>query len=499
MRIYAFLSLSMFVFNACGGGGGDNSCSDAEMCAEGFSCDVTGVCISADPFIISNEELPRATVNVAYEFTFEASGGIAPYHDWSIETDMDWVSIETVSGVISGTPTEATFGREITVFVNDSAYDDGATTSKSFLLMITDCDQTGLEQTCYMVDNDVCKVGSQTCQDEKWTDCVATGPSEDAEHCGADCSSCDLTKADRCNGNCACGTNLPCEGDLTCCAEACVDTDASTTNCGACGADCAVVIQNAAGAQCDFGSCDYTSCLAGFLDCNDDRSDGCETEVGVNHCGSCEIDCQVQTENADGVICEPRVGAGYDCNYSDCIEPNGDCDGNRVNGCEIDLSDPLHCGLCNANCFSGGTNKACIYEDGVGFHCGCALAADCKTDPAQQCCNNQCYDQDDPVHCGNCTTDCSQSSLGPLCVDGANSTCGCFTLQNCPSENLCCNQVCTPIDDDHCGDCAIACDASYGGESCNVATWDCYCTGNPECSGYGSETCAGDGTDANCE
>jgi len=203
-------------------------------------------------------------------------------------------------------------------------------------------------------------------------------------------------------------------------------------------------------------------------------------------------------QNADGVICDSGGGSGYHCEYSACSEPYGDCDGNRQNGCEIDLSDPLHCGACNSNCPAGGNNTACVYIDGVGFSCGCLAAGDCESDPAQQCCDNRCYEFADVAHCGNCITDCTNSPIGPICADPDNASCGCFYRTDCGGHDLCCNHVCTPVDDFHCGDCAIVCEAVYGGPLCDIDSESCYCTDNTECAGYGSESCVGSGTAARC-
>jgi hypothetical protein len=47
-------------------------------------------------------------------------------------------------------------------------------------------------------------------------------------------------------------------------------------NCGECSKQCALLVQNAEGITCSGGVCNYTLCSAGFGDCDEDRSNGCE-------------------------------------------------------------------------------------------------------------------------------------------------------------------------------------------------------------------------------
>ncbi len=498
MKKVSFLFVACMLAVGCGGTDGGGACTNTIPCPEGFACDASGACVEAAPFIVATEELDAATVGVAYQFTVTASGGIPAYSSWAIETTQVWLTIDPDSGTLGGTPDKSSFGTEVTVSVRDSSFGDGASASKSFLLKVTDCEQEGQQTSCYRDEGGICKIGVQTCHEKTWTGCTDLDVSTSAQHCGPGCATCDPVKADRCNGVCACGTELPCTESDSCCTGACVNTLSSNVNCGSCGQDCNLLIQNAAGSHCDAGKCDFTSCLSGFLDCNADRSDGCETAIDSAHCGTCERDCTSNVQNADGVICDSGGGSGYHCEYSACSEPYGDCDGNRQNGCEIDLSDPLHCGACNSNCPAGGNNTACVYIDGVGFSCGCLAAGDCESDPAQQCCDNRCYEFADVAHCGNCITDCTNSPIGPICADPDNASCGCFYRTDCGGHDLCCNHVCTPVDDFHCGDCAIVCEAVYGGPLCDIDSESCYCTDNTECAGYGSESCVGSGTAARC-
>jgi len=105
-------------------------------------------------------------------------------------------------------------------------------------------------------------------------------PTSDA---GSPAPACDVGRAD-CDG-------LPgngCEADLA--------TDVA--HCGACGVACPAAPGTVA--TCTTGVC-TTSCAAGFLDCNEDPADGCETDVRADrfNCGACRRIC-IWGECADG-------------------------------------------------------------------------------------------------------------------------------------------------------------------------------------------------------
>jgi len=80
-----------------------------------------------------------------------------------------------------------------------------------------------------------------------------------------------------------------CFGDL--CFGTCHDLTSDTLNCGACASRCSVDVTNADEA-CVYGRCDW-SCKAGWGDCNGNRDDGCETNISSDpkNCGGCGIVC----------------------------------------------------------------------------------------------------------------------------------------------------------------------------------------------------------------
>ncbi len=92
-------------------------------------------------------------------------------------------------------------------------------------------------------------------------------------------------------------------------------------------------------------------CTDRWADCNGVSADGCEVDVSSNttHCGTCGRACSnagaVTTACADGE-CKPT-----------CDPQHADCDGNPVNGCEVDVSTNRNsCGACGHDCRGG----ACV-------------------------------------------------------------------------------------------------------------------------------------------
>jgi hypothetical protein len=85
---------------------------------------------------------------------------------------------------------------------------------------------------------------------------------------------------------------VPCVGlGLTECSFQCKDLLTDVQNCGACGAGCKAPGPNQR-RSCESGVCAF-ECMPGFGDCNNDTSDGCETNLGVHpaNCGACGNAC----------------------------------------------------------------------------------------------------------------------------------------------------------------------------------------------------------------
>jgi hypothetical protein len=100
--------------------------------------------------------------------------------------------------------------------------------------------------------------------------------------------------------------------------------------------------------SCNGTGCVYT-CVADFAACDGDmgNANGCEVDLrsDKNHCNGCNMACP--TGGPGGSV--PGKCVARACRL-DCPANTGDCDGNRANGCEIDLLvSGLNCGRCNPN------------------------------------------------------------------------------------------------------------------------------------------------------
>ena len=87
-------------------------------------------------------------------------------------------------------------------------------------------------------------------------------------------------------GQTFCGS---CSGDT--CFGSCADLTSEQSNCGECGTRCEYNVGHANEA-CVYGKCQRT-CDSGWGDCNGNRDDGCETNVGADpkNCGACGNVC----------------------------------------------------------------------------------------------------------------------------------------------------------------------------------------------------------------
>ncbi|HOX42210.1 MAG TPA: putative metal-binding motif-containing protein [Myxococcota bacterium] len=175
-----------------------------------------------------------------------------------------------------------------------------------------------------------------------------------------------------------------CDGDAT---DGCEEDIWDPANCGTTctTVDCSATVDNATGLTCASGTCGYTACVAGFDDCDGDPTDGCEVDLdAITTCGTTCLNfrnCTTYTANANGRFCNAGT-----CDYTTCMANYDDCNPNRADGCERSLALATSCGSCTNNCTDDSYDKACV-DDG-GYRCGCTNDAHCNPgDTAHDICN----------------------------------------------------------------------------------------------------------------
>lgn len=299
--------------------------------------------------------------------------------------------------------------------------------------------------------------------------------------CGSGCSTTNCTTlanttATSCVSS-ACVINDCADNYADCNAGAGCETNVgATTTCGSCTGvvDCGATVAHASGVGCALASggtatkpsyaCTYTGvCSAGFASCDGNKANGCETDLtAVTSCGACGNNCLVNVANIDAANIACVAGG---CTYTGSCEAGAaDCDGDKMNGCEVNLlTDVEHCAACDSACAapSGG---AASCTDGV-----CAFACDAGLKKCATTCAICCADSD----CGNDPSQPANKCRVGACTNGA-----------CVYDNKKCDDTCkNPL--------SVACNPTTG-----------ECGGEPQDGGpCGEGCCNGGGTckDGACE
>jgi hypothetical protein len=223
-----------------------------------------------------------------------------------------------------------------------------------------------------------------------------------------------------------CAAGEPClEGKCGCpaplifCDGKCVNPKTDDANCGGCGivceepADACSPMPPGAYHGCMGGTCGHLKCGTFSADCNNDLgpgkcdSDGCEADISSdrNNCGGCGIVCKPGEECID-------EGFGYECAVP-CsrfgkifCESNGEC---------VDLlTDVRNCGGCGNVCPLAGPNQIQLCTKGL---CDLQCApdfADCNGNAVDGCEVNL---RVHPANCGSCGNRCDIAA-GQPCVEG---------------------------------------------------------------------------------
>lgn len=307
-------------------------------------------------------------------------------------------------------------------------------------------------------------------------------------HCAAGFADCNGNATDGCEtdtstdllncGNCrnACpslfGGTVGCQGG-TCVVTACgagfascgngtpisaceTNTHTDVYNCGGCGTRCPATVGANTARACVMGTCTSAPCTAPFADCNGDAIDGCEIDTNRDpvHCGACNNVCQV-LPNAGSTCLAGK------CILTRCAADFGDCNGSVFDGCETNLlTDPIHCGACNVSCTltANAASFACIK--------GQCEVSDCQ--PGYSDCdslfNNGCEVNltNDVGNCGACGSACPKTPHAmPRCTasvcwltdrcDAGFANCDGNVLNGCEAD--------LNNDSQNCGACNMPCSA----------------------------------------
>ena len=250
---------------------------------------------------------------------------------------------------------------------------------------------------------------------------------------------------------------LQCMGDSLDCNQNATDgcetnVSADVTNCGSCGYKCPAPATGEA--TCSDGVCGVTTCGTRYKDCNSTTSDSCETDTyrDASNCGAC------------GNVCPGGANATGACIQGKCqLSCQGlflDCNGDATDGCEVNgASDGGNCGNCGNKCPTSTTsNIACSAGSCTSTMCTGSYRT-CKAGPVDGC------EVDTAVSAANCGT------CGKVCPGVANGTPGC-TASNCGIAS--CNANFANCD----GNVTNGCEA-------NTATNIAHCSGcNKPCPNY---------------
>ncbi|PKN47410.1 MAG: hypothetical protein CVU63_06450 [Deltaproteobacteria bacterium HGW-Deltaproteobacteria-20] len=142
---------------------------------------------------------------------------------------------------------------------------------------------------------------------------------------------------------------------------------------------------------------EQAGCPSGFADCDQDPSNGCETDLqtSASHCGECQARCESDVWDVGCV-----QGA---CRVLSCPTGLDDCNGSVTDWCETSiLMSAAHCGGCNKPCPDG---FSCI--NGL---CSCDSQKSCDHGGGGSCM---------PASTGRlCRCDQTVCDPGEVCLDG---------------------------------------------------------------------------------
>ena len=268
-----------------------------------------------------------------------------------------------------------------------------------------------------------------------------------------------------------------CDNDASNGCETALDTVA---NCSGCGDACPTPAHGEA--ACVNHACGL-NCTSPFDDCDNDAANGCETSIDtVSNCGACGTSCP-SVANGTPVCTNSACG-------QDCYNGFDDCDNDAVNGCETGLNTVTNCGACSNACPTGPHGSAlcdvgsCVFGcDGGWGNCDNDIGNGCEVDTSTSA-----------SHCGSCGNACPDRPFSsPVCQV---STCGiqCDTGRaNCDNADANGCEVDTNSDILNCGGCFAQCGTAHGSATCVSGQCAIQCNaGFADCDGDNSNGCETD-------
>ena len=264
-----------------------------------------------------------------------------------------------------------------------------------------------------------------------------------------------------------------CPAGETQCGSSCVDLAVDPQHCGLC--DIACTFDHGIGA-CSASACVLSACEPLFSDCDMTAATGCETPIDtLDNCGACGSSCTI----AAGVT---SCVAG-DCNIDECFGDFGDCNDDPSDGCESDLQSALTCGSCAMTCDA--RNPVCgVASTGVRM-----CVASCTEPAESMCGDRCLDTDTDLANCGGCGNVCTVTDGAPRCVGGECLVATCDPMRgDCDGlgSNGCEVDLQTSLA--HCGACGAACsgpDAQCSGGECTVGCPE----GMGDCDGEAANGC----------
>jgi hypothetical protein len=184
------------------------------------------------------------------------------------------------------------------------------------------------------------------------------------------------------------------------------------------------------------------TCKPGFVDCNEDPTDGCETDLSrAETCGACNAHCP-----ATAPVCVPASRGAFQC-ATGCTNEAPTLCGTTCSDLAVD---PLHCGSCTKECPTIANAHATCVDSVCGTACNEGAhrcGANCVSDRSPATCGTSCTACPTAAH-ANAT--CNGTSCGLACASGFANCDGTMT-------NGC--EIDVKTNASHCGGCGKACAA----------------------------------------